>query len=155
MKREITQFSYFENLKLENCPFSKWQFAPFQYCNKIQKPADLNQWSPNKTIKSIFWPYTCHQFLFTKLFPLHHYCEPSICVIFYLRSWEQITKQVVQLLEMHFESICKKNTCLQNQRLYLNILDIFGTHTILGLQYSKQNHLSQGLNPHQPSISIS
>lgn len=54
LKREITQFSYFENLKLQNCPFSKWQFAPFQYCNKIQKPADLNQWSPNKTIKNIF-----------------------------------------------------------------------------------------------------
>lgn len=140
---------------------SNWKTAPFQNGNlllfniAIKFKNLLTLTSPNKTIKSIFWPYTCHQFLFTKLFPLHHYCEPSICVIFYLRSWEQITKQVVQLLEMHFESICKKNTCLQNQRLYLNILDIFGTHTILGLQYSKQNHLSRGLNPHHPSISIS
>lgn len=46
------------------------------------------------------------------------------------------------------------NTCIQKQRLFLHVMDIFDKHIILGLQYFKQNDLSVGSNPHNPPIQV-
>lgn len=97
----------FSKPQIAKLPLSKWQFAPFQYCYKIFKNANLNQWHQKKqTINNILGPNTCHQFFFPLaqiIPPLHWYAAFTVNQVlhvsfFYLWSWEQIRKQVQKVV---------------------------------------------------------
>lgn len=108
LTRENNSIFIFSKPQIAKLPLSKWQFAPFQYCNKIFKklPTLTSGIQKKQIINNILGPNTCHKFFFPLaqiIPPLHWYAaftENQVLHVsfFYLWSWEQISKRVQKVV---------------------------------------------------------